>query len=116
MLPRGIPGVERAEDSGYLYVEAPSLADFRKFWKFKGAPVQPVPSGGGMINENIIIKTPDGRTFFGLSFGGDLVGWRRLIEDRARRMGFRTAEITDKDEIAYEGGSASLAGCVISFY
>lgn len=115
-MPRGIPGVERKQGSGYLYIEASSIRDFKRFWKFKGVPGVPLPTVGGMLNENVVIKTPDGRAFFGLSFGGDLEGWRRLVRDRAQQLGFRTAEVTDKDEIVYEGGSASLAGCVVTFY
>lgn len=94
----------------------PTKVEYRKFWKFAGQPAVPLPTSGGMLDENVIIKTPDGRSLFGLSYRGDVSGWQLYLLDRARQMTLKTATINDSDELMLDGGSVPLAGCVVTFY
>lgn len=36
----------------------------------------PLPASGGCIEEQVLLRTPDGQVFAGLSYRGDIEGWR----------------------------------------
>lgn len=116
---RGIPGLHHNPDRQYLYIEVPSKAAMKKFLRQTDEDLRDVPSpkDGGMITENIIITTPEKRAFCGVSFRGDLAGWDAFLRGHAKRLGIGVASINPgKAEIVYDGGSSSLAGCVLAYY
>ena len=116
---RGIPGLQQSPNRGYLYLEVPTKAAMKKFLRKTDDDIPDVPSprSGGMLTENIVITTPDKRAFSGLSFQGDLPGWDGFLRAHAKRLAIGIAVIDPgRAEIVYEGGSCSLAGCVIAYY
>jgi hypothetical protein len=75
-----LPEVLRNPSRGYIFVEAASHYAFRQMFKtFGDAYVGPMPSAGGMMNDELELQWGS-RKFFLVSFGKDLVGWTKLIK------------------------------------
>jgi hypothetical protein len=76
-----LPGVAPVEGREFCYVQGKEVKSFQRlFPKITSHAKIGLPHHGGMIEENAIIGTPDGRLFFGLSYAGDIEGWRANVE------------------------------------
>ena len=79
-------------DRGYIFVEASSNQVFRSaFRHFGHGYVGPMPSSGGMINDELELRW-GARKFFLISFGKDLAGWAKLIKGHCAAKGFSFVE------------------------
>jgi hypothetical protein len=75
-----IPEVLTGRDRGYIFVEGASNQAFRSAFKhFGDAYSGPMPTSGGMINDELELRW-GARKFFLISFGKDLAGWSKLIK------------------------------------
>lgn len=75
-----LPEVLRNSSEGYIFVEASSHHAFRQMFKtFGDAYVGPMPSAGGIMNDELELQWGF-RKFFLVSFRKDLVGWAKLIK------------------------------------
>jgi hypothetical protein len=77
-MERAIPGTVAIEGREYLYVEAESYHDFMD--GVVADTDSPKPSSGGSLDELVRIRLPSGHSLIGLSYKGDLRGWRALME------------------------------------
>lgn len=79
-MARDVPGTIPVEGREFIYIEWNNTETFSAFFqKIPTCGDSPFPTSGGSINENAIIELPDGRQMFGLSYKGDIAGWRRKI-------------------------------------
>lgn len=69
-------------------------------------------TAGGVIDSDQRILTPDGRTFLGISYKGDIEGWRLDIEEGATGQGLLVAAVQGTRLICTNGsGSYELSEC-----
>jgi hypothetical protein len=57
---------------------------------------EPFPEGGALA-ENFIIVIPNGEKYYGLSYHGDIDGWRKQIEKNAESQNKKIGRIIDTD-------------------
>lgn len=72
-----VPGLE------YRWLELPSDRPQRQVFREVTNAVQ-TATAGGVIDSGQRIRTPDGRTFLGISYKEDIAGWRHDIEEGAK--------------------------------
>lgn len=88
------PGTTAVQGRQFLFVEDQGAESFRKFFpKITKFGNSPLPVGGGAINEEAMVRLPDGTEMYGVSFKGDLEGWRRKIIEAAEANELRWGEI-----------------------
>ena len=117
MTERKIPGTFVDVDREYRYVSDDGENDFSKLFKKLTMHQNPrKATDGGAITENCKIKLPDGSIFHGLSYRGDIEGWREDIEQQARMLSLLTAKIQDDKVEVSDGRSFSLSDCTVEFY
>lgn len=104
-----LPGVRTHKEREFRYVEIASERGW--FHKFVEGEDLPQPTHGGCIEERIALRTPDGREFAGLSYRGDLEGWRLLIEALAHQRGGLVAHIQGSELICKDGPRYQLSDC-----
>ncbi|MFJ3395212.1 hypothetical protein [Leifsonia aquatica] len=107
-----VPGVEELAWRQFRYVEFQAAKsrrmNFREIQPLEGSVL---PNDGGILEERVFIRTPNGVLFFGVSYKGDFDGWRRLLEESARSRGLRTAEISGASLSCSDDTSYVLSDC-----
>ena len=78
---RSIPGTEAAEGREFLYIETRQEETFKQLISnvLLAQTEIPMPSAGGIIEERVQITLEDGRSLIGVSYKGDIGGWRARI-------------------------------------
>src|ERR1700733_14078541 len=90
---REIPGTIDVEGREFFYVQFFEREGFRTITDkaLSGFPGVPMPKDGGVIEEKARLLLDDGPVLLGVSYKGDLAGWRgRLIaycKDKGRLWG-----------------------------
>jgi hypothetical protein len=76
---RSIPGTQDVRDREFMYIESPANETFHQLADSVSAvrPEIAKPSSGGAGEEKIRIKLKDGTSLMGISYKGDIEGWRR---------------------------------------
>ena len=82
-----------------------------RFKKVVGAVDPPRAEGGGVINEDRVLVLPTDECSIGLSYKGDLAGWRLRIEEGAKRLDLHVAWIEGDDFGIDDGRELRLADC-----
>ena len=85
-----IPEILSGQDRGYIFVEGASNQSFRSGFKhFGDAYSGPMPTAGGMINDELELRWGS-KKFFLISYRLDLSGWSRLINGHCaeKRLSF----------------------------
>ncbi|MCO6437808.1 MAG: hypothetical protein J5J06_12020 [Phycisphaerae bacterium] len=70
----------------------------------------------GAIEEPAAIHLPDGRQFHGVSYRGDIEGWRRCITAACASLGREHAKIYGGALKLSEGGEVALAVCKAGYF
>jgi len=110
-MERTLPGTTGVEGREFLYVEYPSAWGFRKAF-FEIARICPsVPKDGGIITEESSIVLPDGLHLHGISYNGDLAGWRRCIMHWCKVREVRWGKIDGTQVLLSSGECYSLDHC-----
>ncbi|MDP8185532.1 hypothetical protein [Phocoenobacter skyensis] len=112
-----IPGKIKCDFREFWYVED-NEGKFQKklFDKLTDAVDPPLCKSGGVITQNCKITTINGRVFEGLSYKGDLEGWRQQIIQGAEILNVDLAQIQDNKLVLLTDESYDLDECDISFY
>ena len=115
-MERNIPGTIYVEGRKFIYIECESLAAFDDvFFNIGIFGDSPPPTGGGMINENIVITTPYGKKFCGVSYKGDLEGWERKINECIQELDIECAVIEDQYFVPRKNKKTLLSECEIEY-
>ncbi len=114
MVERELPGTRIVEAREFLYVEASDRGAFENmFGEITDSPRDAMPACGGVITENATIVLPNGRQIHGLSYKGDIDGWRRVIQANVGAAGLLYARIVgDRVELS-NGESVALEDCTL---
>ena len=120
-----IPGVIKVEGREFLYI-ADDGEDF--FRKKKGSKVKKeslfskltslffMAKEGGALTENCKIWLPTNELFHGLSYKGDIEGWRKGITLGATHLGLLTAKIAEGNREISDGREYALSDCKVELY
>ena len=75
-----------------------------------------IAQSGGVISENCKLWLPTGELFHGLSYKGDIEGWREQIKQGAEQLGLLIGKIYKNKIELLDGRSYALSDCKIEFY
>ena len=80
-MSRTIPGTIEVEGREFFYAETLAGEGFNKIIDeaLAGSPDVPMPTAGGVMEEKVRIVLDDGTSLLGISYKGDLVGWRAKL-------------------------------------
>jgi hypothetical protein len=80
-MKRTIPGMIEVEGREFFYVETRDRERFRTVIDeaLAGSPELPLPKSGGVIEEKVTILLDPKTSLLGISYKGDLVGWRTKL-------------------------------------
>lgn len=121
---REIPGLHPVKWREYRYI-ADDGNDFfvslngrsKKQGLFdKVTSVVEIAKSGGAISENCKIWLPTNELFHGLSYKGDIQGWRMEIEQGAERLGLLIGKIVENNIELSDGRSYALSECKVELY
>lgn len=106
-----IPGTIEVEGREFLYVETLSGEEFNHILDeaLTSSPNVPIPKAGGVIEEKVRIVLDDGTSLLGVSYKGDLAGWKAKLlaycNAKHRRHGIashRKLSLSDGTELALD--------------
>jgi len=102
------------ETREFKYLESEEGISFEEVFpqiiKLSGAPL---PKSGGMINENRLIILPEGIRLHGVSYKGDLEGWRRIIHQFCEVKNLQYGDIDSGMIVTNRGRRQALDDCVV---
>ena len=75
-----------------------------------------IAQSGGVISENCKLRLPTHELFHGLSYKGDIEGWRKQIEKGAEHLGLLTGKVSNNSIELSDGRIYALSDCEIEFY
>lgn len=108
---REIPGISKGDKWNYIYILDDGYNDSsRLFDKLCNAKSQ-TATAGSIGTEAFRIHLPTKEIFHGLSYKGDLEGWRNDIIAAANVLNLLTAEIKDNKIIISNGREYKLSEC-----
>ncbi len=88
-MARSIPGTVEIKGREVLYIEILSDDTFATFLDEEElyCADMPQPRSGGAIEEKVQVVLPDNRRFLGLSYKGDLDGWKNRFISCCQKTG-----------------------------
>ena len=111
------PGMARADDREFCYIQSGNLSSFHRAFEKVGALGDvPLPASGGIVEGNAIIRTPDGRLFFALSYKGDIEGWRTNVRACCKALGLSWGTLEAGRLMLETGEFVDLATCKLETY
>ncbi|MBC9931203.1 hypothetical protein [Chitinophaga qingshengii] len=117
---RNIPGTVAVEGREHLYILDDGNDCFKKHGKqslFGKVTSQcSIAQHGGVISENCKLWLPTEELFHGLSYKGDIKGWRTQIQQGAALLGLLTGRIEADNIILSDGRTYPLSACKTVFY
>lgn len=113
---RIIPGVFKKDGAEVIYFSAPPKGNHRKqFRSITNYTNPPFAKFGGVNESGCCIVLPDGTSFHSLTYHGDLVGWKKDIEEGAKSQGSLLAQIDGRYLHLFDGRTIELNTCTINF-
>lgn len=109
-----LPGFVPVEWREHRYVQVDGEKPASQGWLaafLDNAAGAPLPASGGCIDERVLLRTPDGQVFAGLSYRGDIEGWRACIDASARRLRSSVARIDGDDLLLEDARRYRLEDC-----
>lgn len=118
-MTRQIPGtIPLEEGREFRYIQGNQINRFEKelFNQLFDSVTEPLAKHGGVISENCVITTPNKNIFYGISYRGDIDGWRKDFECGAHNLSLLFAWIENNNLIDSSGKEHPLSECDIDFY
>ena len=113
-MDRPMPGSMPIEGREFMYLEGQGAEAFAKvFPTLVSAGGDPKPKHGGMLNEAAVIKLPTGKWLHGVSYKGDLKGWRRSLIAACQNLGSLWGEVVEGRVRLSNGQEYSLDECIV---
>jgi hypothetical protein len=84
------------------------------FFKIESFGESPLPTSGGVLDENVIIELPNGKKMFGQSYKGDLEGWRRKLMECCEANNLLWGKIEHQSIIVSDGQKFLLNDCKVT--
>lgn len=114
---RKIPGININSEREYLYIADDKNNEFLKIFHTIIDQVNPRNSkNGGAIIEGCKIQLPNEEGLFhGISYKGDIEGWRKDFYLGTQALNLLTAKIVSNQIVISNGKSFNLNNCKIEF-
>lgn len=116
-MSRTIPGIIEVEGREFFYVETLSGEGFNEILDeaLTGSPDIPLPKAGGVIEEKVRIIVDGGMSLLGVSYKGDLAGWRAKLLAYCKTK-HRKCGIASHQKLALSDGTElALGECEVVF-
>ncbi len=115
---REIPGTIAVEGREFRYISDDGLDKFEEelFDRILNQLDVPIAQNGGVISENCKLWLPTGDLYHGLSYKGDINGWRKEIEQGAAIIGLHIGMIVNGSIKLLNGREFKLSDCKVEFY
>lgn len=113
---RVIPGREQVSTREVIYFSDDGKNKFKK--QFKNITCfSEVPSAicGGVNEAGCNITPPDGPVFHAVIYHGDLVGWKKDIEEGAKGLNLLLAKVDNDLFVISDGRKFLLSECKVEF-
>lgn len=94
------------EDRELRFIEARNIKDFGNAFKEIGKHGV-FPIKGGMIEHGVVVTLPDGRSFFGVSYKGEIDRWRAALVASCKASG-RIWAWVEEGSLALSSGESVL--------
>jgi hypothetical protein len=113
-----IPGMTEVEGREFFYIESLPGEGFNQIIDeaLNGSPHVPMPKAGGVIEEKVYIVLDGGRSLLGISYKGDLAGWRAKLLAycvvKHRKCGIASHRILSLSD----GTELALGDCEVCVY
>lgn len=110
-----IPGTIQVPGREFLYIETRSGQEFNQLMDliFASCPTIPSPESGGVLGEKAWMTLPDDAVLFGISYKGDLDGWRRKVQGFCKESGRQFATPSDTGLLFPDGTTVPFSGCKV---
>lgn len=78
---RSIPGTIEVPGREFIYIEAAENETFSTLLDeaMEARPNVPMPDSGGVIEERVRVSLSDSVSLLGMSYKGDVEGWRNML-------------------------------------
>jgi hypothetical protein len=112
---RQIPGTIQVEGREFLYLEIYSGEKFSDLIDrvFASCPTVPQPQSGGVLGEKAWVTLSDDTVLFGVSYKGDLEGWRKKIQAFCKESGRRFAIPSSNGLMLADGSIVPFSHCKV---
>lgn len=112
-----IPGTLKVEGREFFYIEILSAEDFNQIIDavLTGSPDVPLPKVGGVIEEKVRIILDGGTSLLGVSYKGDLEGWKQKLLSFCRTKNRRFGIISQQKLTLSDGTEFAIDQCHIVF-
>ncbi len=112
-----IPGMIEVEGREFLYVETQDGETFRSLIDeaLAGSPDLPLPKSGGVIEEKVRILLDSNTSILGISYKGDLAGWRAKLVAYCNAKHRKWGIVSRKKVVLSDGRELVLGECDVVF-
>jgi hypothetical protein len=96
----------------YAYIECMTPERFKKmFFTIGDHAGSPLPTSGGIINEEATIRLPGGRLMCAVSYRGDMEGWRRMASEWCKDQMIMFGVVQGQVIVLSNGEEFALTDC-----
>jgi hypothetical protein len=107
-----VPGAVAVDGREVRYVEERGEDPFVTiFWRIVRHIDPPLPQDGRAVVEGCQLLLPTGEPFQAVSYGGDIEGWRKQMNEGAKALNLAIGDIHDGMLILNDGRAFELAAC-----
>lgn len=112
-----IPGLIDEEGREFFYIEIFAREGFDKIadGALAGSPDVPLPEDGGVLEEKAKILLDSHTSLLGLSYRGDLPGWRANLVAYCKATNRIWGIVSDKRLLLSDGRDIALCECDVVF-
>jgi hypothetical protein len=115
-LGKEIPGTVVIEGKEFVYFLDNGKASLREQFKALTQFTNPPNAKNGGVNtQGARIILPDDSTFYAIAYHGDIVGWRKDIQEGAEGLGVLLGKIESNNIAISDGRSIPLSDCKVVF-
>src|SRR5437867_2797980 len=114
-MARQIPGSVQVEGREFLYVEIRSGEQFNELMDkiFACCPAATSPRSGGILGEKASITLRNDTVLLGISYKGDLEGWRTKIQGFCKESGRLFAIPSGGKLVLVDGTTVAFSDCKV---
>jgi len=116
-MQRPIPGVQQVQGREFMYIESAANETFHQLANSVSAvcPLIAIPRSGGAGEEKVRITLNNGISFMGISYKGDIEGWRSRFVELCKASGRKYGFIKEGRLCLSDGSSPLIEELKISF-
>ena len=116
-MQRTIPGMIEVEGREFFYVQMLLEEGFDEIIDeaLAGSPELPLPKSGGVIEEKVTILLDPKTSLLGISYKGDLVGWRTKLVAYCNAKHRMWGIVSRQKLMLSNGGELDLGECNVRF-